>query len=628
MTSSSEWNDVEVKFVRVDAGKNVLTREALNLISASPPTASSALSNIMHGPTVIDVQPADQAVYCIQGDTIRLNGHASGQNRLDRRSLEVDGQAFDAETVNSNTNDYAYDWKAAKLGTHTLAVKYELRQPHDMLTIRQITVSVVQKPLMVVVGLPDAIPSDTVADFQIVDAHTFQPARVEAFINGSSVGVATHAPFQLVLPISHLAPGIYNITYQAYDAKGAHFTGDAKTIEVPERATVKVPSTVRVTELKETTSLAADLAAGLKSSRVDYFVGDTLIASSTRKPYEAFADFSTLKSGTYSVKAQVTTDDGATFTSPTNSITLTNRPDDDRLARLANEDAKRQAALQKEEQEKQARLAKQISDDAAAKAEAERITKEEQANLAFFWPRRGFDEKVFRNQAAALAFYVPEQRRGDVGKVHGLSILVADGVPQFGTPLTVMASVRPGTGKTNFLAFAEDNSRVTAEQAAEYCKLKTTAFRWDWSKYDLTVGYLENDLKNGGNSAGAADALAMMSAVLNTPVDSSVAITGAITLQGQIEPVGGIGLKVESAFADTNVHSVIVPADAISTNDLIQLYVSRPALCLNRRVIFARNMDDVMNQALLGWNTKVRCAKKNSCKRRLWRSHKVRIRTP
>ena len=144
---------------------------------------------------------------------------------------------------------------------------------------------------------------------------------------------------------------------------------------------------------------------------------------------------------------------------------------------------------------------------------------------------------------------------------------------------------------------------MTAQQAAEYCKTKTSSFHWDWSKYDLTVGYLENAVKNGGGSAGAADALAMMSAILATPVDTSVALTGALTLQGQVEPVGGVGLKVESAFADTNVHTVIVPVDAVSVADLSLLYMTEPVLCFHRRVVMARTMDNVMEQALIGWNT-------------------------
>ena len=554
-------------------------------------------------PTTIDVAQADDNICCVLGDTFHLFGQSDSKHRLVRHALEVNGQPYTDQPAGPDENNYSFTWKPGAPGSYHLAVKYTLQQPYDLVVVKEATLTVLPKRPAKLDQFAQALPTDVPASVQSLDTSVFHPARVEFSLDGHSAGAAEQAPFQVLLPISRLGSGQHALTYQMFDTQGLHYQGETQTITVPERIILALPSLLTITAEKEKTSLSVQLTPGLKVSQVNYFVGSQQVASATQAPYNALADLASFKSGAYDLTAQVVTNDFGAFSSPSAHINLTNHPDDDRLTRLSKEEADRQAILLKAEEEEQAKLAKQVDDAASAKAEQERTTKEIHANMACFWPRPGFDQKIFRKQAAALAYGVPEKRSGEIGKVHGLSVFTINDVPQFGSPLTISASVRAGTGQTNFLAFSEEDAKVTAQQAAEYCKTKTSSFHWDWSKYDLTVGYLENDVINGGPSAGAADALAMMSAILGTPVDTSVALTGALTLQGQVEPVGGVGLKVESAFAVTNVHTVIVPADAVSVVDLSLLYITEPVLCFHRRVVMVKTMDDVMEQALLGWNT-------------------------
>ena len=568
---------------------------------------TTSFSPLPHQISDVNVQDSDSALYCVMGDTVHLAGTTSGQHRLSRRSLTIDGQPYNDLPANPNEDGYHFDWKPNAPGSHKVAVRFTLQQPFAVLPVKDVTVDVLPKAPLALQQFTKPVPASCPVAVQPVDTTLFQPARVEFFLNDQSVGSADKAPFQVILPISKQAPGTYNVSYQAYDAQGARLSGESETVTVPVRVQLAMPSTINLVSDKDTVSFKSNIVPDLKVVRVDYSVDDQRVASTTAAPYEATANLSSLKSGSHSIKSEVVTEDGETFSAPTMTISLTNRFDDDRLARLAKEEADQQAILQKEEEAKQAKLAKQVGDAASAKAEQDHVTKEINANLFCFWPRPGFDEKVFRRQAAELAYYVPETRSGEVGIVHGMSVLTEteDGevVSEVGKPLTVSAVVRPETGQTNFLAFSEADSKVTAQQAAEYCKTKTSAFHWDWSKYDLTVGYLENDVINGGPSAGSADALAMMSAILNIRVDTSVAFTGAITLQGQVEPVGGVGLKAKSAFKNTNAHTVIFPPDDVSIADLFQLYITNPILCFHRRVVMVKTMDDVMEQGLIGWNT-------------------------
>jgi len=212
------------------------------------------------------------------------------------------------------------------------------------------------------------------------------------------------------------------------------------------------------------------------------------------------------------------------------------------------------------------------------------------------------DETIFRDQLARLAYYAPELRQGTVGSVHALAVLTINDEAVTGVPFTVSALVHPGSGRVTFLAFAKEDANVAVQQAAEYCKMRTAPQGWDWAKYDLTVGYDKNDRKNGGPSAGLADAIAILSCSFKLPVDNSVAMTGAVTLQGQVQPVDGVDFKAEAAFRDPAIHTLIVPDGEISIESLTRLYITEPALCFSRRVILVHTVEDAAREAIIGWS--------------------------
>lgn len=608
MSNPWDWNDLQIAFIRVDPGKQVFDKSALHL-NDMPSAVAKTFPPLPHQISNVNVQDSDNALYCVMGDTVHLAGTTSGQHRLDRRSLTVNSQPYFDTPAGSNEDGYNFDWKPAAPGTYKIAVSFTLQKPYAVLSVKDVNVNVLPKAPLALQQFLEPVPASCPVAVQAADTSVFHPARVEFFLNDQSVGTATQAPFQVTLPISKQAPGSYKVSYQAYDAQRVRLNGESETVTVPVRVQLTMPATVNLAATTDKTTFTSSIVPNLKIVRVDYSVDGQHVASTTLPPYDASASLSAFKSGSHSIKSEVLIEDGETFSNPSTTVSLTNRPDDERLARLTKEDADRQAAIQKDEEAKQAKLAKQVNDAVTAKAEQERVNKEIDANIAYFWPRPGFDEKVFRKQAAALAYYVPKKRYGDVGKVHGLSVLSitenGETISETGQPLTVSASVRPGTGQTNFLAFSEEDAKITAQQAAEYCKTKTGFYHWDWSKYDLTVAYLENDpeAKHTGPSAGGAEALAMMSAILNLPVDNSVAMTGAITLQGQIEPVGGIIFKAAAAFDKDNVHTLLMPVDFVGSESLYALYKALPKLCFRRRVVFVRNMDDVMTQALIELNT-------------------------
>ena len=352
----------------------------------TPEVTNPVFSPVSHEPTVVDVQENDKALFCVLGDTVHLAGTTSGQHRLSRRSLEINGQPYTDHPANPNEDGYNFDWKPRTLGTYQLAVNFFLQKPIAILEVRSITVNVIPKAPLAIQKFSNPVPASCPVAVQSVDTTTFHPARIEFFLNGASVGTAQREPFQVTLPVSKQLPGSYTVSYQAYDAQGSRLNGETETISVPLRVRSITPSSVTLAKAKDATSFTSDMVTGLKVVKVTYFVGDQPVASTTVPPYDTTADLSSFKSDTYPLRADVQIEDGETFCNPPATLSLTNQPDDARLAklakeeadrqgRLAKENADRQASLQKAEADRQALVAKQVADAMTHKVEAENLAK-------------------------------------------------------------------------------------------------------------------------------------------------------------------------------------------------------------------------------------------------------------
>ena len=371
MSNPWDWNDLQIAFIRVDPGRQVFDKSALHLnvplaANNQPALSATTFSASSSQPSVVNVQDSDNALYCVLGDTVHLAGTTSGQHRLDRRSLTVDGQPFFDTAANPNEDGYSFDWKPTSPGTYKIAVKFTLQQPFAVLPVKDVTVTVLPKAPLALQQFTKPIPASCPVAVQPVDTTLFQPARVEFFLNGQSVGSADKSPFQVTLPISKQSPGTYAVSYQAYNAQGARLSGESENVIVPVRVQLTMPAAVSLVSDKDTVSFKSNIVPDLKLVRVDYLVDDQRVASTTLPPYDASATLSAFKSGPHSVKSEVLVEDGETFSNPPTTLALTNQPDDARLAKIAKDEADRQKV-------EDARLAKQASDAAAAKAEQDRL---------------------------------------------------------------------------------------------------------------------------------------------------------------------------------------------------------------------------------------------------------------
>lgn len=146
-------------------------------------------------------------------------------------------------------------------------------------------------------------------------------------------------------------------------------------------------------------------------------------------------------------------------------------------------------------------------------------------------------------------------RKPEVGRVLGL------GVNGFiGSMLEIEAVAFPaaasGQGTVRFNESAGSMAKDSVFNAASVVRFLTNENLADWDVHVNVVGGGNVD----GPSAGAAIVLAIVSALNKQPIRQDVAITGEISIQGRIKPVGGIHEKVHAA-AQAGVTHVVIPAE-------------------------------------------------------------------
>jgi len=162
---------------------------------------------------------------------------------------------------------------------------------------------------------------------------------------------------------------------------------------------------------------------------------------------------------------------------------------------------------------------------------------------------------------------VPTQPQ--IGVVNGLAVIKANQgtVDQLEVSVT---KVNSGRGELNITGVAQE-----AEQGTQYRKIKRKSMVRDSAENVLTVikKMLNINLDNydihidftsdavvDGPSAGISMAVALYSAFTEKPVDNLIAMTGKLSVNGQVRPIGGVVPKVRAAIR-AGAERVLIPAE-------------------------------------------------------------------
>jgi ATP-dependent Lon protease len=148
------------------------------------------------------------------------------------------------------------------------------------------------------------------------------------------------------------------------------------------------------------------------------------------------------------------------------------------------------------------------------------------------------------------------ERRGEPGVATGLAW-----TPAGGKILFIEASRMPGKGNTTLTGNMRSVMQESATTAVSFVRSRADRLMLpaEWLKaIDLHVHVPQGGLPKDGPSAGVTVFAAVASLLLECPVKPDVAMTGEITLRGNVLPVGGIKEKVLAAHR-AGLKCVLIP---------------------------------------------------------------------
>ena len=150
----------------------------------------------------------------------------------------------------------------------------------------------------------------------------------------------------------------------------------------------------------------------------------------------------------------------------------------------------------------------------------------------------------------------------EIGMVNGLAVMGADsGMAEMaGILMPIVAEVTPAQSRNRGRVVATGKLGEIAKEAVENVSALIKKYTGeDISKYDIHVQFIGTYEGVEGDSASVSIATAVISALEDAEVDQTVALTGSLSVRGQVLPVGGVTAKIEAA-AETGVTKVLIPA--------------------------------------------------------------------
>ncbi len=144
-----------------------------------------------------------------------------------------------------------------------------------------------------------------------------------------------------------------------------------------------------------------------------------------------------------------------------------------------------------------------------------------------------------------------------IGRVNGLAV-IGDMHAFSGIILPIEAEVTPGGKESEFIATGKLGD-IAKEAVTNVSAIIKRYFGEDIKgTYDVYVQFLQTYEGVEGDSASIAVATAIISALKKVPIRQDYAMTGSLSVRGEVLPVGGVSSKVEAAM-DAGILHIMVP---------------------------------------------------------------------
>ncbi|MBU3965869.1 MAG: ATP-dependent protease LonB [Euryarchaeota archaeon] len=215
---------------------------------------------------------------------------------------------------------------------------------------------------------------------------------------------------------------------------------------------------------------------------------------------------------------------------------------------------------------------------AAHVLKAKSIARSVEQQLAHQYLERRKDYKLFIQEGA------------QIGRVNGLAVMGDDS----GIVLPIMAEVTPTQSKEEGHIIATGMLKNIAREAVQnVAALIKKSTGKDIAGMDVHIQFVGTYEGVEGDSASISIATAVLSAIQGIPVDQSVAMTGSLSVRGDVLPVGGVTYKIEAA-ALAGIKTVIIPRSNLGDVLIEDEYKDKI------RIIPVTNIEEVLEHSLVG----------------------------
>lgn len=213
---------------------------------------------------------------------------------------------------------------------------------------------------------------------------------------------------------------------------------------------------------------------------------------------------------------------------------------------------------------------------------AKKIAKTIEEQLADKYIERRKDYKLFKTEGA------------EVGRVNGLAVIGESA----GVVLPIIAEITPALSKEEGRVIATGRLQEIAREAVMNVSAVIKKFTGrDISNKDVHIQFVGTYEGVEGDSASISIATAVISALEGIPVDQSVAMTGSLSVKGEVLPVGGVTQKIEAAI-QAGLKKVIIPKDNLGDVLLDAEHEGRI------EIVPVSRIDEVLEHALVGGEEK------------------------
>lgn len=170
------------------------------------------------------------------------------------------------------------------------------------------------------------------------------------------------------------------------------------------------------------------------------------------------------------------------------------------------------------------------------------IARSVEQQLANQYLERRKDYSLFKREGALI------------GRVNGLAVMGDDS----GIVLPIMAEVTPSQSNIESRVIATGMLKKIAREAVDnvYALIKRVS-NTD-TLMDVHIQFIGTYEGVEGDSASISIATAVLSAYKHIPIDQTVAMTGSLSVRGDVLPVGGVTYKIEAA-AQAGIKTILIP---------------------------------------------------------------------